>query len=165
MGAIRRCALGTVTMLSATVLAATLLVACTQAPADTSPQPTSTKTPTSSQDPDPTPPADPEFVPEGSAEDNLPYFDFVNSAFLSGGNPGGRAIIDNLVAAGFAKEAMEVTADRTPLGSDVDSLQFSVRIGEECLIGQAGAAGYAATVAPALATGSCLVGKTRAIDW
>lgn len=145
-----------------TVVTATL-AACTGAQAEPSqaPAPAATQSPPVSAEPAP----DPVLVPEGSAHDNLPYFDFVNSAFLSNGNPGGQPIIDNLVTAGFDKTAMEVTADRTPLGSEVDSLQFSVRIGEDCLLGQAGAGGYTATVASALESGRCLVGNTRAIDW
>ena len=78
----------------------------------------------------------PSLEPGGSASDNLPYFDSVNKAFL-GGNPmpGGRPIVDNLVAAGFDKSMMQVTPDRTAIGRDVDSVQFSVRFGDECLVG------------------------------
>jgi hypothetical protein len=160
MGLIRRCAVSTVI-----VLASATLVACTSHPVSP-PDPTSTVAPPSSTpDADPAPEAEPELVPEGSAEENRPYFDFVNSAFLADGNPGGRPIIDNLVAAGFDKTAMQVTADRTPRGSAVDSVQFSVLIGEDCLIGQVDGSGYASTVAPALESGGCLLGKTRAIDW
>lgn len=156
----RRCAVSAVIVLvSATV------VACTS-PSDSPPEPTSTLAPPSSTpDAGPTPEAEPQLVPAGSAEDNLPYFDLVNSALLGDGSPGGRPIIDSLVAAGFDKTAMQVTADRTPQGSAVDSLQFSVQIGEHCLIGQADGSGYASTVAPALESGGCLLGKTRAIDW
>lgn len=159
MGALRRCAVSALI-----VLASATLVACTDAPADSAPEPASTTEPSSSS-PETEPEPDPELIPEGSAQDNLPYFDFVNAKFLADGNPGGRPIIDNLVAAGFDKSAMEVTGDRTPLGSDVDSLQFSVLIGEGCLLGQAGAGGYTSVVAPALESGSCLIGDTRAIDW
>lgn len=159
MGAIRRCAVGAVIL-----LASATLVACTDTPAVPAPEPTSVgESPSSAPEPEPEP--DPELVAEGSAEDNLPYFDFVNAKFLADGNPGGRPIIDNLVAAGFDKAAMEVTGDRTPLGSDVDSVQFSVLIGTECLLGQAGAGGYTGTVASALESGTCLIGNTRAIDW
>lgn len=162
MGAIRCCAVGALI-----VLGAATLVACTGTPSENPPSETdsTSPSPSSSASADPVPEPDPVLESEGSAEDNLPYFNFVNSKLLENGNPGGRAVIDNLVSAGFDKSAMEVTADRTPLGSNVDSLQFSVRMGDECLIGQAGAGGYAATVAPTLQTGNCLIGKTRAIDW
>ena len=160
MGAIRCCAVGALV-----VLASAALVACTDAPEEPPGRTSVTESPSSTPGPEPVPEAEPELVPDGTAEDNLPYFDFVNSEYLADADPGGRAIIDNLVAADFDKAAMEVTADRTPRGSTVDSVQFSVRIGQECLIGQADDEGYASTVAPALGTGSCLVGKTRAIDW
>ena len=77
----------------------------------------------------------------------------------------GRSIIDNLVRAGFAKSAMQVTPDRTPIGNATDSIEFSVRIETQCLIGQSSGGSYTSLVAPALADGSCLVGKTRTIDW
>ena len=148
------------------VVAATTvtLAACTTAPAEPKPVPTKPAS-TSSATPSATPPPLPELVPGGSAEDNLEYFDHVNTTLLASGSRSGRAIIDNLVAAGFDKAAMEVTPDRTPLGYDVDSLQFSVQLGAECLLGQTGAGGYTSMVGPALASGGCLVGQTRPINW
>lgn len=147
------------------VLAMTGLVGCTSAPPESpTRQPagqSSPARPSASATPEPAP----ELIPGGTADDNLAYFDHVNAAFLAGGNPGGRAIIDNLVAAGFDKAAMELTADRTPLGSEVDSVQFAVQQGDDCLIGQADADGYTSTVAPTLGAGGCLVGNTRPIDW
>lgn len=107
-----------------------------------------------------------EYDPGGTASDNLEYFDSVNQTFLAAGlTPGGRPIIDNLVAAGFDKAAMQVTPDTTSIGGTVDAVEFSVRIGTECLVGQASDAGYASTVGPALTGGACLAGSTRAIDW
>lgn len=110
-----------------------------------------------------TPVSDPELDPLGTAGDNLAYFDFVNAGLVEE-NPGGETIINSLVAAGFDKAMMQVTPDSTPLGSPVDSLQFSVQFVDSCLIGQAGG-GYSSVVAPALASGGCLIGKTRSIDW
>jgi hypothetical protein len=160
MGVIRRYAVSAVI-----VLASATLVACTNPPV-TPPAPTSTaESPSSAPNVEPTAEADPELVPGGTAEDNLPYFDFVNSEVLTSGNPGGRPIIDNLASAGFDRAAMQVTADRTPRGSEVDSVQFSVLIGEDCLIGQADGSGYTSTLAAALESGGCLLGNTRAIDW
>ncbi|QLD13136.1 hypothetical protein HW566_00515 [Microbacterium oleivorans] len=79
----------------------------------------------------------------------------------------GRAYIDALVAAGFDKGAMQVTADRTSVGDPVDSLQFSVSWQGECLVGQVGPSTPAPTalVLPELDSGGCLVGDTRSIDW
>ena len=80
----------------------------------------------------------------------------------------GRDSIDALVAAGFAKKAMQVTQDETSVGNPADSIQFSVRWGDDfCLVGQVGpSTGQAVTtVMPQLAEGRCLVGMTRPIDW
>jgi hypothetical protein len=160
VGEARRFAIGAMI-----VLASATLVSCTGVPTDPAEPSSSTKPASAAPGPAPTAAADPELVRGGSADDNRAYFDFVNTASLADGNPGGRPVIDNLVAAGFDKAAMQVTADRTPRGSAVDSLQFSVRIDDDCLIGQADGGGYVSTVAPALESGACLVGRTRAIDW
>jgi len=114
----------------------------------------------------PTPEPDPTLDPDGSAEDNLAYFDFVNQALLAQNPaPGGRGHIDALVAAGFDKAAMQVTPDTTPTRTAADNIEFSVLFEGECLLGQSGLVGYNSTVLPALGTGSCLVGITRPIDW
>lgn len=107
-----------------------------------------------------------ELLPDGSAADNLPYFDEVNTAFFAANpDPDGRAIVDNLVAAGFDKATMQVTPDATTIGREADSVQFSVFIGGSCLIGQSSGAGYASTSGPPVTGQSCLSGITRAIDW
>ncbi|CAL4859842.1 hypothetical protein MMM2322_01510 [Microbacterium sp. MM2322] len=79
----------------------------------------------------------------------------------------GRDYIDALVAAGFEKDAMQVTKDKTSVDDPADSIQFSVRIGTECLVGQVGPSVPAPTalVMPGLAEGECLVGQTRPINW
>lgn len=102
------------------------------------------------------------------AAENLPYFDSVNAAVVTADDSaGGRDFIDALIAAGFDRDAMQVTADRTTVDLQAGSVQFSVRLGDECLVGQYGPAsgGYHGAVRPALGTGGCLVGQTRPIDW
>lgn len=102
----------------------------------------------------------------GTASDNKPYFDLVNQKFIAaGGDLSGRPFIDNLVKAGYPKVDMEVTPDRTTVNLGADSIQFSIRFGSTCLIGQYGNTGYASTVQPLLSTSRCLVGTTRPIDW
>lgn len=133
------------------------------------PAPT-TSTPAASPSPTPTSTVapEPELVPGGTAAQNLPYFDKVNRATLAA-NPAakGRDFIDALVAAGFDKSAMQVTVDTTTIGLAANSIQFSVKLGDTCLIGQNGAdaGGYSSLTTPVLATGACLIGQTRAIDW
>jgi hypothetical protein len=103
-----------------------------------------------------------------AAAQNLPYFDMVNKATVAA-NAGaqGRDFIDALVAAGFQKRDMQLTPDTTSIGLKANSIQFSVQLGDTCLIGQYGAdaGGYESTTSPTLATGGCLIGQTRPIDW
>jgi hypothetical protein len=110
----------------------------------------------------------PVFDPSASADEAMILFDRVNAATLAlDADANGRAFIDGLAAAGFDKAAMELTADETTIGHAADSIQFSTRWGENCLIGQHGSAvgGYHSTLAPVLGTGRCLIGSTRPIDW
>ena len=114
------------------------------------------------------PTADPILRPELSASENLPYFDAVNLGVIAAkAEAGGRDFIDALVAAGFDRAQMQVTADRTTIDLQADSVQFAVLFQGECLVGQYGPAsgGYHSAVRPALGTGGCLVGQTRPIDW
>jgi hypothetical protein len=157
------------TAAAAALLAAALLSACTgpePVPSGSSvtspaaqPSPTATPAPTT---------AAPTLVPDGTAADNLPLFTSVVASVWVGPEPvAGRAYIDALVDAGFDKAAMELTPDVTTVGNAAESIQFSVRWGEECLIGQVGpATGEPVTaVADVLAEGTCLVGRTRPITW
>jgi hypothetical protein len=128
-----------------------------------SPKP-STSAPISTPTPTPTP--KPVYLPDGTAEQNKAFFDSVNSALIaSNGSVDGQTIINTLVAAGFDKAAMQLTPDKTSIGVAADSVLFSVRLGDSCLIGQRGPAGYTSSIGPALAGGACLVGKTRPINW
>jgi hypothetical protein len=152
------------------VLAGTI-TACTPGAPDPTTSPTSTAASTSAAptaSPTPTTPAEPVLVPDGTADDNLPLFTAVTAAvWASEQRVQGRAYIDALTAAGFDKAAMQVTSDLTTVGNPAESIQFAVRWGEECLVGQVGpATGNPVTViVPALAESGCLVGKTRPIDW
>lgn len=109
----------------------------------------------------------PEFAPDGTAAENLPFFDYTTIMVILGGDDiGGPEIIDGLAAAGFDKSQMQVSRDTTPTGLQADSIQFSVLFHDECLIGQWGAStGFHSMIAPPLATEQCLVGSTRPIDW
>jgi hypothetical protein len=141
-------------------LAAVLLAACVDGGAEPQPEPTA---PPSTA---PVGPAEPTLDLEGTADDNLAYFDSVNLAYIGDGvGIDGRAFIDNLVAAGFPKTDMEVTSDTTAIGGAADNIQFAIRINGTCLIGQYGNVGYHSATTALLATGRCLVGQTRPIDW
>ncbi len=109
------------------------------------------------------------LVPEGSSTDNLPLFTAVTEqVWASENRASGGAYIDALVAAGFDRERMQLTADRSTVGNPAESIQFSVAWNDgSCLIGQVGpSTGDPVTaVMPQLSEGRCLIGKTRPIDW
>jgi hypothetical protein len=119
----------------------------------------------------PAPPATPSGTPSGdadSADARLPEFMTVmTEVWDDSASVAGRDYIDALVDAGFSKDDMQVTFDETSIGDPADSIQFSVRIGEDCLVGQVGPSvdTPSALVMPGLEDGGCLVGQTRPIDW
>ena len=147
-------------------LVAGLLAGCTAEPAPSpTPTPVATTTPTPTETADPAP----EQVSEATtADEALPFFaDVVAAVWGTDQRFQGRAYIDGLTQAGFDKSAMEVTFDESNVGNPAESIQFSVRWGEECLVGQVGPSTGDPVVAvmPGLATGRCLIGDTRPIDW
>lgn len=133
------------------------------APSGVEPSPT-----TSAPSETPAPP--PEFFPEGTAEENLPYFEYVLDGFAAGVEPvEGRPVVDAVAAAGFDRAAMQVSFDRTQTNLVADSIFVSVRIGADCLLGQVVAADRSVSAMTAPAVGPeqslCLIGNTRPIDW
>ncbi len=144
------------------------LSACASNRDNTTPMPVPTTTTSASPNAEPQtgPDPDPTMLPGGTALANHAYFDFINQRLLSvNNNPSGEAIISNLVAAGFAKVDMEITPDKTSqLRRPSDSIEFSVRVGDTCLIGQFEASSYVSLVGPALSGGRCLIGKTEPIQ-
>lgn len=108
------------------------------------------------------------FYPNGNAQQNLPFFNAVNEETVAKNpNASGRDFINGLVAAGFDKSDMQVTADITTVGLTPGSVQFSIKMGNSCLIGQNGngSDGYHGEAVAALATGTCLIGETVPITW
>ena len=157
-----------ITFLAATA-AAGILAGCTPVSGNNSPDasPAASATPPASAAPTEQPTRAPAtYRPDGTAKQNLAYFNQVSRTLLDKKpNASGRTIVDKLVAAGFPKKRMQVTPDSTAVDLAADNKQFSVRIESNCIVGQAGNTGFHSFVAPVLATGDCLVGKTRAIDW
>lgn len=156
-----RVALGSA-LVAVALATVTLLAGCTPA-APAGPAHTAS---TASKAPSPTPTASPTIALQGNAAENLPYFDQVNKTLIAkGGTLNGRAFIDNLVAAGYPKAAMEVTPDTTTVNLQADNIEFSILLGRTCLVGEYGNIGYASTAQKVFSTGRCLAGKTRKIDW
>lgn len=160
------------TAVAVAALAVGLMTACAVAPsggASTSATATApvAETPTPSVSVSPTAAAN-ALQPDGTASDNLPYFASIVSAVWAGPDKvSGRAYVDALVAGGFDKSAMQVTNDQSTVGNPAESIQFSVLWAGECLVGQVGPATGepVATVLPVVPGGTCLIGKTRPIDW
>lgn len=149
-------------LIAITGLSIAAIVAGCTAPADPGASPSGS--PSSTATPTPTP--EPTLEPDGGAAENLPFFTAVlEQLTATASRPGGRAVVDALATAGFDKAAMQVTPDETAIGLPVDALLFSVKLGEECLLGQVDDEGLVTTTAPVLVSGGCLVGSTRSIDW
>lgn len=139
------------------------LVACTsQAAPATEPRQTAwTLEPTPGGSPAPTSPAPTRADPHGTAAQNRAVFDSALHALLKkNGSPDGAAAVAALVAAGFDEGSMQYSAAATSANLKPGSILVSVQLGEGCLIGQWGAQvdGYHSLIAPALASGGCLVG-------
>jgi hypothetical protein len=135
------------------------LAACVGAPA---PAPT-THAATSSSTPGPIPSVVPTLDPNGSAAQNLLFFNQVNQQTLAAKpSATGMDFINGLVAAGFNKSDMQVTSDKTSINLQPGSVQFSVKMKDQCLIGQFGpdSGGYQSMVAAPISTGTCLIGNT-----
>ena len=109
----------------------------------------------------------PVFLPEGDAQDNKVYFDWVLAEVAtSDQRQPGRAMVNALVSAGFRKGSIQVTEDLTKTDLPADSVIVAVRINRSCLIGQrTNDKEYFSSIESALKTGGCLVGTTRTIDW
>src|SRR6188768_3424529 len=100
-----------VVALGVSMLAVGVLAGCTSSPP--APKPTVSA---ATSTPSPTPSVAPTLVPNGTAEQEKPYFDLVNAKVIAAnGAANGRDLIDNLVAAGFAKADMQVTPDKTAI--------------------------------------------------
>ncbi|MEJ6489340.1 hypothetical protein PQI23_06370 [Leucobacter sp. USCH14] len=110
----------------------------------------------------------PEFIPDGSAEDNLPYFTEVLRSFSAGSEPvQGAPIVQAVAEAGFDKTAMQVSFDQSKTSLPADNIFVSVRIGSDCLIGQVVAEdrSFVAKNMPAVGPAGdiCLIGETAPI--
>jgi hypothetical protein len=163
---------GRARLLASTIaVGAGILLAGCSAIQERTPTPAATARPTeATPTPAETPTAKPAltFRPELPASENHDYFDRIAAAVHAADREaGGAAFIDALAEGGFDKSQMEVTFDRTAVDLEADSIQFSVRVHGECLIGQVGPDrdGYHSVVAPLLGSGTCLIGATRQIDW
>ena len=99
-----------------------------------------------------------ELSPEGSAEDNLPFFAQVLEK-AGAGAPGSEltTILEALTTAGFDPATISHTAASSKIELPVDSISLAVTVKEQCLIGQFSTTWLETQVAPLTPTG-CLIG-------
>jgi hypothetical protein len=149
------------------VLAIAALAGCVQnIPASSTPLPVPTPSGSSSASAS----ALPTYNPGGTAADNLAYFNKVGNELFTSTQAGaassqGMTIVNWFVSHGFNKANMEVTPDKTAIGLAAWNIDFSVKFGKTCILGQAGNVGFQSATVPVLATGKCLIGETRPITW
>lgn len=110
------------------------------------------------------------YVPDGTADDNLPYFQQTLAQYAASESPvQGQPIVDALAAAGFEKANMQVSFDQSRTNLVADNIFVSVRFGESCVIGQfvTESRELFTVVEDALSAEKniCLIGTTRPIDW
>lgn len=110
------------------------------------------------------------FDPDGSAEDNWPYFTQVLTEFAEDdAKVNGKNVVNAVVDSGFDPETMQVSFDRTKTDLVADNIFVSVLIDEACLIGQVvtGDREVVTEVLPAVGPDKdiCLIGETREIDF
>lgn len=149
--------------LTAVLLSTVMLAGCSQPADDDASKNGSSAPPTTSE-------AAPEFVAGGSADENKAYFNYVlRKAIRDGLEINGVNVVNTVAAAGFDKAMMQVTFDQSRTGLRADNIFVSVRVGEQCLIGQVVTADKTVTTSVQPAVGPdrdlCLIGETRPIDW
>lgn len=151
--------------LAGATLLASSLTSCVilQGPAPATPERTSVPAP-SPEDEQPT------HQPDGTAEDNLAYFQATLGAYAASESPiEGKPIVDALAAAGFEKANMQVSYDSTRTNLVADNIFVSVRFDDSCLVGQFVTESRELFVETADALGAdktiCIIGTTRPIDW
>lgn len=73
--------------------------------------------------------------------------------------PDRSAVAGAFTAAGFPADSVEVSADRTPTGLEVDSIQAAAVQDGECIFGEVRDGSVSVTVLPVLSDGGCFVGN------
>lgn len=111
-----------------------------------------------------------ELVPDGTAEDNLPYFEKVLDEFSQGDAAvEAKPITTALIDAGFDKQDMQVSFDESKTNLQADNIFVSVRYDDTCLMGQVVTAdrSYVAELVAAVGPDGdiCIIGNTQEITW
>jgi hypothetical protein len=138
---------------------AAIATGCTGPVTDPAPEPTASGNRT------PGPVANAQNAPTGDAEADLAFFDATNSALYAADEKStAREYAEALVVAGFSAADIAFSADTTAIGLEREAIEFAVRDGEDCLVGQVGSWGYRSAVVAPIATGACLIGEPLTLD-
>ena len=106
------------------------------------------------------------FAPTAPVEENFALFNSTATTTIAATpNPGGNNFVAALVAVGFDKSQMQLTADRTSANLVAPSILFSVKVGGSCFIGQftPSTRAYDSQTVQPISTGACLIGGTAPI--
>lgn len=114
------------------------------------------------------PETSPEFIPDGSAEENLPFFTEVIRDYAEGEQPvRGEPFAGAIAEAGFDPRNMQMSFDQSQTGYEADSIFVSVLIDSDCLVGQLVADDRSFVAEAVSAVGPkddiCLLGETRPV--
>ncbi|WP_159599486.1 DUF6993 domain-containing protein [Agromyces humi] len=93
------------------------------------------------------------------------FFDHVATQVAATGSMDGGAYAAAFVAAGVPGELVEASESVTTDGYAAETVQFSVRWADRCVIGDVGHGTYTSQVEPAFHWGTCLAGNTRPRTW
>lgn len=111
----------------------------------------------------------PKLLPEGDANANKPFFSEVLRQYVQGDGPiAGAALGRVLNEAGFVKESIAFSQDRTKTNLVADSIFVGVLINGSCLLGQVQTGDRSLAVSVADPVGPdhslCLMGKTFTLE-
>jgi hypothetical protein len=110
------------------------------------------------------------LIEGGTASENEKYFNYIlRQGVRNGMQIDGVSVVNTVAEAGFDKALMQVSYDSSKTGLGADSIFVSVRVNDQCLLGQVVASDktVATSVQPAVGPDKsiCLIGETRPIDW
>ena len=112
----------------------------------------------------------PSLIEGGTASENEKYFNYIlRQGVRNGMQIDGVSVVNTVAEAGFDKALMQVSYDSSKTGLGADSIFVSVRVNDQCLLGQVVTSDktVATSVQPAVGPykSICLIGETRPIDW
>ena len=126
------------------------------------PTPTSSASEDKSASATPTPTPNPVLLPEGTAKENLPYFEFVvANAFAADPTLDSVGLAQKVAEAGFPAETIQYSLSTTAVGLVSDTADVATNFGGACLVAQFGPVLPEPHIVemPSLAQGGCLIGS------